>query len=90
MKQPMVVTNLRMPQSEYLQIKSIAGELGMSVERIHEFLCERYDQKTHDDAKRYAKKKIRKETIFEAFERIAKMPNKPMGLSEEDEAIYSI
>ena len=77
MKQPMVVTNLRMPQSEYLQIKSIAGELGMSVNEYMSFCAKDSDQKTHDDAKRYAKKKIRKETIFEAFERIAKCQINP-------------
>ncbi len=86
----MVVTNLRMPQSEYLQIKSIAGELGMSVNEYMSFCAKDMTKRRMMMRKDMPKRKIRKETIFEAFERIAKMPNKPMGLSEEDEAIYSI
>ena len=35
-------------------------------------------------------KSYHEETILAAFDRIAKMPNKPMGWSKEDEAIYSV
>jgi hypothetical protein len=86
MSQKMIVTNLRMPQSDYLQIKSIAGELGMSV---NEYMsrCAR-DITRQRMMKNTSKQNKHQETILEAFDRIAKMSNKPMGLSKEDEDIY--
>mgnify|MGYP001612857160 CR=1 FL=1 len=88
MKQSMVVTNLRMPRSDYLQVKAMAGELGMS---INEYI----NAITKDTArtrmmKRDAPSPRHKETILEAFDRIAKISGKPMGWSKEDEEIYSI
>ena len=85
----MVVTNLRMPRSDYLQVKAMAGELGMS---LNEYMLRiakdftRIRMMKKDTKKRH----YHKETILAAFDRIAKMPNKPMGWSKEDEAIYSV
>ena len=76
MKQPMVVTNLRMPQSEYLQIKSIAGELGMSVNEYMSF-CAKDSDKRRMMMRKDMPKENTQETIFEAFERIAKCQINP-------------
>lgn len=90
-QQPMVITNLRIPASDYRQIKSLAGELGMSVNEYINFIAKDATRKRmmkHDVAT--SKPRRAKETILEAFDRIAKMPGKPMGWSREDEAIYSV
>jgi len=42
MKQKMVVTNLRMPESDWLQVKASAGEMGMSVNEYLNYVTNRY------------------------------------------------
>lgn len=85
MGQPMVVTNVRMPQSDYRQIKSIAGELGISVNE--------YIHTTAKNAvkKRQANKDKKINNFYEAMEALIHTPTKgkPMGLSKEDEIIYA-
>ena len=85
----MVVTNLRIPRTDYLQIKSIAADKGMSVnEYVNQIVKDNSREKMmKKDATKQKKKKV---SVYEAFARIAKIPNKPMGWSEEDEAIYSV
>ncbi|HCM82628.1 MAG: hypothetical protein UV63_C0033G0028 [Microgenomates group bacterium GW2011_GWC1_43_11] len=85
-----VTTNLRIPQSAYFQVKALAGELGMSVNEYMTFLI-KYTTRTRMAAKdgSLSVEKKRQE-LWEAMERISQIQNKPMGWSEEDEAIYSI
>jgi len=88
MKQPMVVTNLRMPRSDYLQVKAMAGELGMSVNEYINSIIK--DTTRTRMMKKDVSPRHQNESILEAFDRIAKISGKPMGWSKEDEAIYSI
>ena len=84
----MVVTNLRMLRSDYLQVKARAGELGVS---FNEYINNLAKNSTRTQMMRSdVSTSHHKETVLEAFDRIAKMPGKPMGWSEEDEAIYSV
>lgn len=82
----MVVTNVRMPQSDYRLIKSIAGDLGMSVNEYIHFTAT-------TNAQKYRAQPVNKlTTVYDALRKIIEKPTKyePMGASEEDEAIYSI
>lgn len=86
MNQPMVVTNIRMPQSDYRQMKALAGELGISVnEYIHIMV-------KNDTKKRQNKKTKKLISFYDAMENLAQTPTigTPMGLSEDDEIIYSV
>ncbi len=79
----MVVTNLRLPYSDWLQVKTAAAEEGMSV---NEYI---------NDAVRFVTKanmflgdKTKDDPIWD-LPKLAKMKNKPMGhLSAEDRIIY--
>lgn len=86
MNQPMVVTNVRIPQADYRQIKAIAGELGMSVNEFFIFSAKNTAKKRHISMAHQPK------TIYDALDAIIGKPSesKPMGWSKEDEAIYSI
>lgn len=90
MKQPMVVTNLRMPQAEYLSVKAMAGELGMSVNEYVSVILKVTGRQRM--MKRDISQAIMKErqSIFTALEKISKIRGKPMGWSKEDEEIYSV
>lgn len=89
MKQPMIVTNIRMPQADYLQVKTAAAELGMSV---NAYINKSMKTVTKQRAFRpdSSGQTQPKESLYETLKRIASIPNKPMGLSKEDEEIYSI
>lgn len=90
MKQPMVVTNLRMPRSDYLQVKAMAGELGMS---MNEYI---YSLVTSSATKRSMAKdnqptrREKRYVFFDAMLAISKMKNtgKKYELSEDDKIIY--
>lgn len=87
MKQPIIVTNIRMPKEDWKQMKAIASELGMS---LNEYMTISgkivstyrtlfgYSKKSHDPY-RAMWNIIRK-----------KSTSKSQGLSQEDEAIYAV
>lgn len=86
----MVVTNVRMPYSDYTQVKARAGELGMSVNKYFNFLAKDSTRK-HMMKKDLPQSAVNKRrALWNALDRIAKIKGKPMGWSKEDEAIYSI
>lgn len=84
----MVVTNLRLPEDEYLTTKTLAGEDGLSV---NEFI-----RRSLSQAPVIAqfglpnKTKKPKKNIYQALRELAekKFEGEGMGLSEEDEIIY--
>jgi hypothetical protein len=93
MKQPMVVTNLRMPTPDYLQVKMMAGELGMSVnEYIYSTLVGASTKRMMHDTKK--SKQTKMQSFYDAMLALANKPlkanQKPMGLSEDDEIIYGV
>lgn len=87
MKQQMVITNVRMPQHEWIQVKIAAAEAGMS---INEYL--NYTTRTISVYKQLFGKPQKTEDKYAAMWAIIKKKTKgkPMGWSKEDEAIYSV
>jgi hypothetical protein len=85
------VTNLRMEESNYLQAKMMAAEMGLSFNEYLNVIIEQA-RKTEVLGTKPLVGKRKKITstkgLFEKLEEVSKMPNKPMGWSEEDEAIY--
>lgn len=87
MKQQMVVTNVRMTQHEWIQVKVAAAEAGMS---INEYL--NYATRTVSIYKQLFGRPQKTEGKYAAMWAIIKKKTKgkPMGWSAEDEAIYSV
>lgn len=88
MKQKTVVTNLRIPQDTWHEVKSIAAQEGVSVNK---YINQLIDITTTKRTLGKNLKKIRppKKSIFEALRELAKIPNEPFGeLSEDDKFIY--
>lgn len=83
MKTDIVVTNLRICRTDWLQIKASAGELGMSVNKYVNFLIKSAS--------------LKRELAEEAGKEIGDLPiwnldkiavGKGKGLSREDQSIY--
>ncbi|MDO8610038.1 MAG: hypothetical protein Q7R95_05790 [bacterium] len=83
----MVVTNLRMERHEWLQIKAMAGEAGLSVNEYIKTMLRKIEARKNLGLDTHEKAMIR---FIRGIERISKMKNKPMGASEEDKIIYGI
>jgi len=88
----MVVTNVRIPQANFLQAKARAGELGISfneyINRIVKSVTIMYMMEDR------TKKSLlqRRKAFFEAIRRLAKVKTsgKIYDLSEEDKVIYDV
>ena len=91
MNSKMIVTNLRMKEENWLQVKSVAADMGMSVNEYLNYITQ---NETSKAMFRKPVKKLRKtkKSIFDALLTLAndKSPNKPMGSSDEDDIIYDI
>jgi len=81
MNSKMVVTNLRVSRADWLQLKVLAAEEGMSVNEYVNFMLQDYAKK-----KEFPRKANRR-SFYDLLE-IAKIKDKPMGLSKDDEVIY--
>ncbi|MCG2692484.1 hypothetical protein L6272_06750 [Microgenomates group bacterium] len=81
----MVVTNLRMEKPDWLQIKAMAGELGMSVNKYINYLIAKVTTREELGVI----KDTKKASIWEELPKLAKIKNKPGKLSEDDEIIYA-
>ena len=77
-----IVTNLRIDEEKWLQIKSQASEMGMSVNEYINYLI------TDLSMKRELISDFDKAPIWHLPEIHKKIKSKPMGLSEDDEIIY--
>lgn len=84
-----IVTNLRIKEEVWLQIKAYASELGISANEYLNLLAKREVSKA-SFKKTTIKRNARKQNIFDALLAISKKPNKPMGASQEDKIIYGI
>lgn len=88
MKQEMVVSNIRIPKNDWLQVKSAAGELGMSVNQYINYIIERFTimkvLSKEADGKRI------KSSIWDLPEIAKQTKMKPLGLSQEDKQIYDV
>lgn len=86
MKTKKVITNLRIDQYDWIQVRSMAAEAGMSVnEYINEII--KIDSSRRELAIQ-PKSKRKKLSIWD-LPKLAQMKDRPMGLSAEDEIIYS-
>jgi hypothetical protein len=80
-----VTTNLRMDRSDWLQIKVMAAELGMSVNKFINQII----RKVTTNQQLGVIEDYKNASIWEELPKIAlKSKGKPMGLSEDDEIIY--
>ncbi len=86
MKTKKIVTNLRMDEFDWIQVKSMAAEAGISVnEYINEIIKEETTRRELAVSSQTREKKL---SVWD-LPKLAKMKDKPMGLSAEDELIYS-
>lgn len=83
----MVTTNVRIPVADWLEVKSAAGEIGMSINEYFNFSA-RAITTSRQLFSPQKKGKNRYEEIWRIIKQ--KTVDKPMGWSEEDEAIYSV
>ena len=80
----MVVTNLRMAQPDWLQVKAMAGEMGMSVNKFINQMIREVTVRAELGGVRKNKK-----WEWEDLPKIAlKTKGKSMNLSKDDEIIY--
>lgn len=89
MKQKMVVTNLRIPEKNYLIVKSAAAESGISV---NEYLNRLLEEGLMKQQLGFGKdKRKRNENYFWDLPRMMEEKEyRPMGASEEDKVIYGL
>lgn len=83
-----IVSNVRLPEDEWLQLKAAAASMGKSV---NEYI--RYLSRTETIKNITGIKKIdSKARGYEALEKFInrKIKGKPMGASEEDKIIYDV
>lgn len=79
-----IVTNLRIEEDSWLQLKSEAGELGMSVNEYINFLL-------RDLSNRRLFNPKKRDALFWRLGELSKMKSEPLGeLSEDDKIIYGI
>lgn len=91
MKTDIVTTNLRLPREDWLQVKTDAAEDGISFnEYIKNMIWECGTGRSlgvrHQPQKRNKSQKP-KLTIWD-LPKLAKIKDKPMGMSKEDKIIY--
>lgn len=89
MKQKIIVSNLRTPEDDWLQVKIRAAELNMSVNEYLNWLVQKDIVRAQLEPKEKRKKK---KSIYALLFELAnkKYKRKPMGASEDDKAIYDI
>ena len=90
----MVVSNIRMPESDWLQVKATASEMGMSINEYLNRLSMDFTKMKFFGYKESIRRKIqvRKKNIYKELIEFAKTPykSKPMNLSADDKIIYGI
>ncbi|MEK7565842.1 MAG: hypothetical protein AAB506_02255 [Patescibacteria group bacterium] len=75
----MVVTNLRLPRSEWIMVRSLAAEAGISVNEFVRRMIVRFSTTFQ----------LKSPSIWD-LPKLASGKDRPMGLSAEDEEIYAI
>lgn len=86
MNDKMVVTNVRMPENEWRQIRIAAAEAGMSVNEYFNYAAKTTASQTQLFGKPQ-KTPAKYAAMWDVLKR--KTKHAPMGWSAEDEAIYS-
>lgn len=88
MASKIVVSNVRFPEDEWLQLKTAAFSMGISVNEYMRYLFRTEAIKNVTGVKRIDFKASGYDALEKFINR--KMTGKPMGASEEDKAIYDI
>lgn len=84
-----IVTNLRMDEADYLRAKARAADLGMSLNQYFIYLANVVAPKNLISKSQKPRKSMY-QALIELAKEIHDTPRKPMGVSEEDKAIYDI
>ncbi len=89
MKQKIVITNLRVPEADWLQVKAIAAEQGISV---NEYINELIQMAPIAMPSKNRKKKTKKISVYDALIKVSQMPKIKTipddDFSDDDRAIY--
>lgn len=87
-----IVTNLRIPEDDWMRVKAAATSSGISVNTYMKQLIDAATIQHMIPDRRTGKKSKQShyQPLWDAIKKIAQMPNKPMGASEEDKIIYDI
>jgi len=85
-----VVSNVRFPKDEWLQLKTAAYSHNMSVNEYMKFLFRFQTAKDITGSIKVKSKKIGYEAFDEFIESVKNNSGKGMGASEEDKIIYDI
>jgi len=84
----MIVSNIRIAEHDWLQVKAAAGDLGMSVNEYLNCALERFT--TMRELSTEEKERKTKSSIWDLPKMAKRIKTKPLGLSREDEEIYAI
>lgn len=90
MNQTMVTTNLRLPYVDWIQVRALAAEEGMSVNEYVNYMIN-VVSKARGLAvgpERIPLKPVKRDPIWGWPDLAAKLKMRPMGLSADDELIY--
>lgn len=90
MNKKTIVTNLRIDKNDWLQVKTVAAEQGMSANEYINYIVKNESiKKELALGKKYSTGKKSKCSIWNLPD-LAKLPSKPMDASEEDKIIYGL
>lgn len=86
----MIVTNLRIPKSDWLQMRALAGEAQMSVNEYVSTIINAVSKarQLSVSVKNVPLKPLKHDPIWDWSKIAKKLKIRPMGLSSDDEAIY--
>lgn len=90
MNQKMVVTNLRMEEVNYLAVKALAGEAGMSVNEYVNTIVWEYSGKKQLGIKPEKKSRRNRKSFWDIYKIMEGKTREGMGASEDDKLIYGI
>ncbi|MDO8569981.1 MAG: hypothetical protein Q7R97_00150 [Candidatus Daviesbacteria bacterium] len=87
-----IVTNLRIDANDWLQIKAIAAEQGISFNEYINLIAQEAMSKAFLDKPKKNQIGKNRRNIYETLMSLSKKnyKNKPMGLSEDDQIIYGL
>ncbi len=84
-----VVSNVRFPEDEWLQVKAAAQSVGMSMNEYFRYLS-RETARTITGTKKTKPKKNPYQALEELINLASRIKTKPMAASSEDKIIYGI
>lgn len=89
MKQKIIVSNIRVPENDWLQVKIAASDLGMSVNQYINYALEKFTT-MRELSKEPNGEKRKYISIWDLPKMAKRIKMKPLGLSRGDEEIYGV